>query len=1257
MLPDIPNLSAAFDKGSVELRALVDIVTSSLNDAQDSKSNWEAGSQQAFPIATQINNAPGLAQGATSITVDDTNGFTAGNATNVGFLIFTDGNLFEIASYNDMDDTTFKGLSRGLFGTSDQAWANGDTVYQLTWSEGSAGAYDLQIQTRNWYINRAVGGAGPPSQRVGHGWVYRPTDECFYLFGGYDGTNYLNGLWKFDPGAGNWTEVIADGTVGNPTARAYFACVYNENDDEIWVAGGRSTVGIANVYKYSFGGGTWSTNGSWNMNHNRYAMSAAWDSDSNQLIVAGGFRFFVISPFWQKSTYVFNGSTWTQKADAPRKFARGDACWMSHEKRFFTVAVGTAFNQHIFTYDPTEDEWEEKSPPSGTHLQDPGVCYDPNSRKALVFGGEQSGTAVATLWAYSFGADNWVQLDTYSFDSSADTYGQHRFEWDSVNHFAVAWGGHNDTSTFHTYDEPIYFRHHHATSVYRTQSMDLGSIPTENGHFELEDSSDVDNTVSDVLYAAEFSDNDADWTPIAGNVIDGQEISDLHRYFRVTATLTCNCDASPSVQLIDTVFDLITRFSFSPEPVGDEQPICTNIAALTSDISILKNSVKIGKAKIQLNNIGRLANAIVKENYLTDKPVIIKIGARGLTEMDYSKIYTGRMVDWGGWDGQKLTLGLKDYLDKIQVDVPQEIADGTLVPIVYSTAGVTHPVNIIMDLLQNKVNVPDRYLNVDSFTDAAADASMAGWEFIRTLDTPEDAQKLIMELLRHVGGVIIPREDGKLEMKLISNATTPVAIWDMQTQNIKGAKFDADMDSLRNFISTWWEWDGDGDEWNDFSGAEVSVDATSVTNWDTEIFRTKSKWLGAAGAPYNGDTLASAISSRILSLAKEPLHVVSLSTNLSTWRVQVGDIVRVQADVLRSPWMYDEWQRKYNPGRDLVFAEKTGRQTLPYITHGADECVDMKFWVTSKKPDFKGGRIKWKLTRARQMPLEDDFNSQAEFQEGISDQVDLLATAGKVVLAFEVTDLLDNCETADWTESAQATNEVVNNADFIEGNASLDLGKSGSATSVASYSKTLGSTFDGANKHLDVYQFHKDITDLKLSGAVVLHIGSDSGNYFRLILDRADLNNNWDNYDGHISELPTTGSPDIANLDYLEIRLNTINNAKLITSGDIKMDWWRLMRYFETGTWQTVIDLGQQPEAVGAVTLVKTEGYDSVLVVEMWASETGKFSGEEMYLGTVAHNDAITLKTRYYKVLATLTASTDRDTSPTLDQFKLSFRT
>lgn len=1089
-----------------DISVLMGIVVSSLSDPQSSQTDWDNGIQLGtpgtdFPATT---SASILTLMGTTLTVVTTADFTIGG-TDDGLLILTDGVDIEIVSYDSSNATQFLNLVRGLYGTTQQSWPSSTDIYQLVWTHGEQPTYDLGIQKKNW-IQEAISGSNPTA-RQGARMVYREYDGCYYMFGGYDGAVALNDLQKFDPSTQTWTLISPSGGPPGIRMRHIMALVPDPlaaGADEIWVQGGDdpATNPYADLWKYSFSGNSWSTNVAWDLANARFShMADFWpgsDTVTPRLIITGGF-----APLATKTTKAFDGTAWTNLKDAPFSWKEGDAAYLSDSDCVLVVSTDSAEGMRAAAYDPNLNSWTTSASPP-INRRHHSLVADNTNNVAIMFGGTLDGVdGTKQMWSYSKPNNTWVELARQEREERF----AHVAAWDTANEEMLLWGGMTEGigPTFPSFPNPFKYSYFWDGAQFRTQTIDLGEVPTENGQWILEDIKDFIRGLSDVVYSFEHSDDAIAWTPVAGNVIDGQEITDLHRYYRVTVIMTNEgINTGPTVQLIDVNFDEIEWVSFANKPVDQFPPVIKNISSLSTQIDPLKATAKIGTMTVDLLNNSLWTQKLITDIFPRNNTVYIKVGVYeggDFVVEDFTLMFKGKIKDWN-FNGGLVQFKIDDFIGDFKKDIPGEDTGGVISPLQYNAGGIaSHPVDIMEDIILNQLNVPDRNVDLDSFTTVRNDPSLTDWAFNRIITSPEDGYKLLQELSRHIGAVIILRETGVIALKILDSSDEPFDEWDERSVKVRKPKFNARAtDTTRNFISTWWGWNGSGDEISDFQGAEVRTNAESVTNWGVNVLRTKSKWLGNNANPYFGAQRAEDISTRMLGIGKNGIPAITLTTCLGAVAANPGDIVRIQESVVKSLLEYIRWQAKYNPQKDLDFVDITGRYSIPYLAFGVFECVDMKFFVTKKQVNFVKGSIKWELHRAREVPLEKIFTTQDDFQQGTGSQVDFVANPGSVDLAIEGEGL-----------------------------------------------------------------------------------------------------------------------------------------------------------YFESGTYEIVIDMTQQPEQAGEWTLTDTLPTDTSIDYEAWASETGDFLGEEMSIGTVLDADPITLKARYYKLKATLNANPEKTLTPSLDEISIAF--
>jgi hypothetical protein len=157
---------------------------------------------------------------------------------------------------------------------------------------------------------------------------------------------------------------------------------------------------------------------------------------------------------------------------------------------------------------------------------------------------------------------------------------------------------------------------------------------------------------------------------------------------------------------------------------------------------------------------------------------------------------------------------------------------------------------------------------------------------------------------------------------------------------------------------------------------------------------------------------------------------------------------------------------------------------------------------------------------------------------------------------------IDNCETADWTDSTDATS-LLDISKIKQGTNSLELQKDGTTETFAKFSKDHTTERDFTGKTIYVWLYITNLSDLLTSGtAVNIIYSSDSdgaSNYYQYDVDLSNLSTGWNNISfTSATASSTTGTPDIDAMRYTSIQLNVDLAADTIAANQIFMDWWRL---------------------------------------------------------------------------------------------------
>lgn len=221
-----------------------------------------------------------------------------------------------------------------------------------------------------------------------------------------------------------------------------------------------------------------------------------------------------------------------------------------------------------------------------------------------------------------------------------------------------------------------------------------------------------------------------------------------------------------------------------------------------------------------------------------------------------------------------------------------------------------------------------------------------------------------------------------------------------------------------------------------------------------------------------------------------------------------------------------------------------------------------RFEITDESHEYVDGIINYKMDE-RFIGVVSDLTGTSGavpyiFVEGtdfniVRNTTELIITPGSILL-------VDDCETADWTESVDATADVLDNVNYIQGSNSLKLGKSGTTTNEFSYEKILGAVKDGTGKNLVLAVYIKDQFTLNKLQKMNLLIGSGGSDANSVALDIAQnrMEVGWNKYelDASLDTAVTTGTPNIAAINFLRITFYTNFITDTVVSGDINMDFW-----------------------------------------------------------------------------------------------------
>lgn len=199
---------------------------------------------------------------------------------------------------------------------------------------------------------------------------YDPINECILLFGGAQSgaTDFIryNDLWKYDYSTDTWTEINLS---VKPSGRLNTPAAYEPDTNQLIIYGGDSTDSEPQMWAFSLEDYSWRRLHPTNMpSPGRANTPLVYDEKSNKIIMFSG----------EGHDNTFPSDTWA--------------------------------------YDVTRNSWTRMAPNGSPHGRyGHALFYDPANEAILMFGGrwiEGSNDGYYTdLWKYDYGSNSWTLLE------------------------------------------------------------------------------------------------------------------------------------------------------------------------------------------------------------------------------------------------------------------------------------------------------------------------------------------------------------------------------------------------------------------------------------------------------------------------------------------------------------------------------------------------------------------------------------------------------------------------------------------------------------------------------------------------------------------------------------------------------------------------------------------------------------------------------------------------------------------------------
>ncbi len=267
-----------------------------------------------------------------------------------------------------------------------------------------------------------------PRKRAEPGMIYDSLRDMIILFGGRENwtdAGDLNDTWSYDYDTDTWTRLYP---VDAPSARRGACMAYDSESDRIILFGGQSGVSLEVYYDETWvgnpGSNTWQKMSPVLSPPARITHSMTYDSESDRVILFGGYPGVGVDSLYDTWAYDFNTNTWeelTNITNHPPARSSHIVEYDSESDRIVLFGGGTQVSTYSDTwlYDYNTNTWEQMNPPISPSARcRHEAAYDSESDRVIIYGGTtgpyHTGSnfiQTGKTWAYDVNTNSWKQVD------------------------------------------------------------------------------------------------------------------------------------------------------------------------------------------------------------------------------------------------------------------------------------------------------------------------------------------------------------------------------------------------------------------------------------------------------------------------------------------------------------------------------------------------------------------------------------------------------------------------------------------------------------------------------------------------------------------------------------------------------------------------------------------------------------------------------------------------------------------------------
>lgn len=283
--------------------------------------------------------------------------------------------------------------------------------------------------------------------RSGHILAFDLESQNIFLFGGYDGENFLDDTWFYDFTNNIWTQMSLE---LKPSARWTHVMVYDCSNKKMILFGGYNESGcLGDTWVFDLTNNSWKEMKPENNPSPRHTHTMAYDPDNQKVILFGeNSRGVQQRDMW---TYDYQNNQWEQiipDLNPPSKSIHTMSFDSDNRKIILFGGYGPhdSITDDTWAYDIKNNTWEEMSPMSKPDTRyGHTMVYDANNKKTVLFGGSNNDGPMDDTWVYDLPSDNWIKMDPIN---RPDPRYLHSMVYHPDNRCIILFGGMKDDGVY-----------------------------------------------------------------------------------------------------------------------------------------------------------------------------------------------------------------------------------------------------------------------------------------------------------------------------------------------------------------------------------------------------------------------------------------------------------------------------------------------------------------------------------------------------------------------------------------------------------------------------------------------------------------------------------------------------------------------------------------------------------------------------------------------------------------------------------------